>query len=100
MSPLFLCHFELRTEVPQVIMEAMHADDQENSDAIEYSALCDRLVVKVRSECFKPLIKTAIFFMERFKLSSDTIALCKDDQKSAECAEKSVSQQAPANAIR
>lgn len=78
-------------------MEALRADDQDSAETIEYAALDDRLVVKIRSECFRPFMKTAIFFMERFNLSSNTIALCESNQKSAACAEKPVSQQAPEN---
>lgn len=81
-------------------MEALRADDQDNADTIEYHALDDRLVVKIQSECFKSFMKTAIFFMERFKLSSNTMALCEANQENVERIKKPVYQHAPENGIR
>lgn len=72
-------------------MDALRADDLYNTETIEYSALEDRLVVKIQSDGFRSFMKTAVFFMERFKLSSDTIAVCEGDLKDAGDAEKPIS---------
>lgn len=76
MSSLFTCNFELYSPEAHVIMDALRADDQEDSDRIEYSVCGSTLLVKVQTEDFRSLMKIVTFFMERFKLSADTIGMC------------------------
>lgn len=76
MNVPFSCCFELPTPESAVVMDALRADDMESPECIEYAASGTKLVVKITCEDFRGLMKTATFFMERFKLSSDTLQMC------------------------
>lgn len=80
MSHAFTCNFELHSPEADVIMDALRADDQDDSPRIEYKACGHNLIVKVQAEDFRSLMKAVKFFMERFKLSTETLKMCHADE--------------------
>lgn len=77
MLPKFTCNFSLYSPAADVIQNAIMVD--ENRDAMTFNAVGDVLHVKIESEDFRSFMKTITFFMERFKLSNETIRMCEDE---------------------
>lgn len=77
MTNIFTCKFTLPHEKSQELKETLETD--ENKDCVSYSVENKTLIVEIKSDSFRSLVKTSNFFIERYKLCLETFKLCEDD---------------------